>query len=137
MRFVNPPPLKAEWISVHPSQLVQFGELYGDGSDSHWFGHPMTGIPCYGDWSAKPGTIRVHTDHGDVNVPWHFATRVPQSGPQWREPEGPLPPAQPRPQPRAPEDELPRRRNPRIGCEHLDGTWIHGHPHDCPRWVRG
>lgn len=39
--------------------------------------------------------------------------------------------------PRDPDDLLPRRgRNPRIGCEQLDGTWIHGRPHDCPRWAR-
>lgn len=36
-----------------------------------------------------------------------------------------------------PDDRLPRRRNPRIGCEeHASGTWIHGDPHDCPRWTR-
>lgn len=36
------------------------------------------------------------------------------------------------------DDVLPRGgRNPRIGCEQYDsGTWIHGLPHDCPRWVR-
>lgn len=34
-----------------------------------------------------------------------------------------------------PRDRLPRRRNPRIGCyEHANGTWIHGRPHDCPKW---
>jgi hypothetical protein len=41
---------------------------------------------------------------------------------------------------RAPEpgDRLPRRRNPRIGCEVYDsGTWIHGNPHDCPKSARG
>ena len=36
-----------------------------------------------------------------------------------------------------PADRLPRLRNPRIGCEHLDGTWVHGRPHDCPRSARG
>jgi len=41
--------------------------------------------------------------------------------------------------PRSPVDVLPRGgRNPRIGCEHFEssGTWIHGRPHDCPRWAR-
>lgn len=34
-------------------------------------------------------------------------------------------------------DILPRRRNPQIGCyEHASGTWIHGRPHNCPRWLR-
>lgn len=28
--------------------------------------------------------------------------------------------------------------NTRIGCQrHDSGTWVHGDPHDCPRWVRG
>lgn len=134
MRTVNPPPMNAEWIAVHPSQLAQFGVLFGDGSTSHWFGRPLTGIPAYGGWDVKPGTIRVHTDSGDVSVPWNFATRVPQQGPVWREPEAPLPPADP--PPRKPE-RAPRRRNPRIGCEQLAGTWIHGSPHDCPTWARG
>ena len=36
-----------------------------------------------------------------------------------------------------PDDRLPRRRNPRIGCEqHASGTWIHGAPHTCPKWTR-
>lgn len=35
------------------------------------------------------------------------------------------------------EDRLPRSRNPFIGCRQLDGTWIHGRPHDCPRSARG
>jgi hypothetical protein len=34
-------------------------------------------------------------------------------------------------------DRLPRRRNPRIWCEEVDGTWIHGSPHNCPRSARG
>lgn len=35
-----------------------------------------------------------------------------------------------------PDDRLPRSRNPHIGCyEHASGTWIHGRPHDCPRWL--
>lgn len=40
--------------------------------------------------------------------------------------------------PRAdPADRLPRRRNPRIGCERYEsGTWIHGDPHDCPKGAR-
>jgi hypothetical protein len=34
-------------------------------------------------------------------------------------------------------DVLPRRRNPQIGCyEHPSGTWIHGRPHNCPKWLR-
>lgn len=44
-----------------------------------------------------------------------------------------------RPIPRRPtEDTLPRGgRNPRIFCERYDsGTWVHGHPHDCPTWAR-
>lgn len=40
------------------------------------------------------------------------------------------------PKPHA-DDRLPRVRNPRIGCENVDGTWIHGRPHDCPRSARG
>jgi hypothetical protein len=36
-----------------------------------------------------------------------------------------------------PADRLPRVRNPRIGCEQMDGTWIHGRPHDCPKSARG
>ena len=36
----------------------------------------------------------------------------------------------------AAEDRLPRRRNPRIGCEENHGTWIHGRPHSCPKWTR-
>jgi hypothetical protein len=23
------------------------------------------------------------------------------------------------------------------GCHKVDGTWIHGRPHDCPPWMRG
>lgn len=44
----------------------------------------------------------------------------------------------PRVPPRPVEDVLPRGgRNLRIGCEQYDsGTWIHGWPHDCPRWAR-
>lgn len=40
--------------------------------------------------------------------------------------------------PRSPADVLPRSgRNPRIGCDQYEsGTWIHGRPHDCPRWAR-
>lgn len=41
--------------------------------------------------------------------------------------------------PRSPVDVLPRGgRNVRIGCEHYEssGTWIHGRPHDCPKWAR-
>lgn len=34
-------------------------------------------------------------------------------------------------------DTLPRRRNPAIGCRQVEGTWIHGRPHDCPRFARG
>lgn len=22
------------------------------------------------------------------------------------------------------------------GCHQTDGTWIHGRPHDCPKWAR-
>lgn len=43
-------------------------------------------------------------------------------------------PAPPEPHP---DDRLPRVRNPRIGCEPVDGTWIHGRPHSCPRSARG
>jgi len=28
-------------------------------------------------------------------------------------------------------------RNPQIGCRKVDGTTIHGRPHDCPKWMRG
>ncbi|HZP54354.1 hypothetical protein [Actinocrinis sp.] len=36
------------------------------------------------------------------------------------------------------EDRLPSHgRNTRIGCQQYDsGTWVHGRPHDCPRWAR-
>lgn len=48
------------------------------------------------------------------------------------------PAAPPAPLPKPdPADRLPRHRNPRIGCEQLDGTWVHGRPHDCPEWLRG
>jgi hypothetical protein len=33
-------------------------------------------------------------------------------------------------------DRPSRRRNPRIFCEELYGTWIHGSHHTCPRWTR-
>lgn len=45
-------------------------------------------------------------------------------------------PERTRPKP-DPADRLPRMRNPRIGCELVDGTWVHGRPHDCPRSARG
>jgi hypothetical protein len=47
-------------------------------------------------------------------------------------------PVTPGPPERDEPDRLPlRRRNTRIGCEqYASGTWIHGRPHDCPRWVR-
>jgi hypothetical protein len=49
-------------------------------------------------------------------------------------PAAPAAPPLPKPDPA---DRLPRVRNPRIGCELLDGTWIHGRPHSCPRSARG
>jgi hypothetical protein len=37
-----------------------------------------------------------------------------------------------------PADRLPRGgRNVYIGCRKIDGTYIHGDPHDCPKWARG
>jgi hypothetical protein len=51
-------------------------------------------------------------------------------------PTAPAAPVRTPPKP-DPADRLPRGRNPRIGCEHVDGTWIHGRPHDCPKSARG
>lgn len=37
-----------------------------------------------------------------------------------------------------PDDRLPSGgRNVYIGCREIDGTYIHGDPHDCPKWARG
>lgn len=49
----------------------------------------------------------------------------------------PTAPAAPPPPKPDPADRLPRVRNPRIGCELIDGTYIHGRPHSCPRSARG
>lgn len=99
MSATDAPYREAEWLGVHPSQLMEFGALFGDGSDSHWFGRPLTDVPLYGHWGVKPGKIRVHTRDTrprlrDVDVPWGFATPVKQRpGPQWREPVADMPPA--------------------------------------------
>lgn len=40
--------------------------------------------------------------------------------------------------PAAPEDRLSSGgRNVYIGCHEINGTFIHGDPHDCPKWARG
>ena len=34
-------------------------------------------------------------------------------------------------------DENDAPRSSPATCRQVDGTWIHGRPHDCPKWVRG
>ena len=61
--------------------------------------------------------------------------------PQWNGPIGHIDQPSPMPPRRLrvadERDILPRRRNVNIGCRQVDGTWIHGRPHDCPRFARG
>lgn len=76
-----------------------------------------------------PGRFEAPTYQGllETLTGYYGGTPTPEAAPVRR--SGP---------PRDGPDLLPKTgRNVRIGCERYEsGTWIHGRPHDCPRWAR-